>query len=110
MMRPSEAYEQYVALWLLFNGYGHIKITPRTGDFGADILCEDPFGRKWAVQCKYYSKPVGYKAIEEAIAGAHYYQCYGAMVVTNSTFTKQALNAAKRTGVILWQKITFAKR
>lgn len=107
-MRSSEVYEQNVAFWLMLNGYGHIQITPRTGDYGADILCEDIYGRKWAVQCKHYSKPVGYKAIEEAIAGAHYYQCYGAMVVTNSTFTKQAQKGAKRTGVILWQKIVFA--
>ena len=107
-MISSEKYEQCVAFWLMMNGYNNVQITPRTGDYGADILCTDIYGRKWAVQCKFYGKPVGYKAVEEAIAGAHYYQCYGAMVVTNSTFTKQALKGADRTGVVLWQKIRFA--
>ena len=101
-------YENYVAFWLMLNGYGNIELTPKTSDYGADILCTDRFGRKWAVQCKLYSKPVGYKAVEEAIAGAHYYQCHGAMVVTNSTFTKQAKKGAKKTGVVLWQKVKFA--
>ena len=108
-MKAPEAYEKYVAVWLSIHGYWVTGFTPKTGDYGADILCLDYYGRKWAVQCKYYSKPVGYKAIEEALAGAHYYNCYGAMVVTNSTFTRQALNGAKRTGVILWQKISIAK-
>ena len=82
-----------------------MMITPKTGDYGADIICYDRCGTKYAVQCKYYSKPVGYRAVEEVLGAMHYYGCNSAMVVTNSTYTKQAVTAAKRVGVNLLQNV-----
>ena len=79
-----------------------MHITPKTGDYGADILCFDLRGNSCAVQCKYYSKPVGYKAIQEALAGAKYYNCKRALVVSNSRFTKNAFKGAKKLGVELF--------
>ena len=98
-------YERYVACWLERKGYRDVGITPKSGDYGADIICYDRKKKKWAVQCKYYSKPVGYKAIEEVLGAAHYYGCGGAMVVTNSTFTRQAVEAANRTCVKLVDRV-----
>ena len=98
-------YERYVAYWLERKGYRNVLITQPTGDYGADILCTDRDGKKIAVQCKYYGKPVGYKAVEEALGGMHYYGCDMAYVVTNNTYTKQALDAAKKTGVKLYERV-----
>ena len=72
------------------------------GDFGADIICFDLHGNSCAIQCKAYSKPVGYKAVEEALAGARYYNCVRAIVISRSGFTKNARKGAQRLGVELF--------
>ena len=103
--RNGHEYETYVAWWLGTRGYKNILITPKSGDYGADIICYDRRGVKCAVQCKYYSKPVGYRAVEEALGAMHYYGCGRAVVVTNNVFTRQAIDAAKRTGVELMSRV-----
>ncbi len=95
-------YERYVAATLLMTGrFAEVKITKKSGDYGADIICKDEKGNNWAVQCKMYSNPVGYKAIQEVVSGMHYYNCQYGMVVTTSTFTNQAIDAARKIGIEL---------
>ncbi|MBR3741585.1 MAG: restriction endonuclease [Clostridia bacterium] len=101
---PHE-FEKYVAHILTEKGYVNVEVTRHTGDYGADIICRDKRGVKWAVQCKMYSKPVGYRAIEEVLGAMHVYGCDAAMVVTNSTYTKQAVTAANRAGVKLMEYV-----
>ena len=96
------AYEQYVAKQLRSQGFCGVQLTPATGDFGADILCFDRLGNSCAVQCKLYSKPVGYHAVEETLAGARYYNCKRAILVSNNQFTKSASRGAQRLGVELF--------
>ena len=95
-------YEEYVANQLRAQGFINVRLTKKTGDYGADILCVDLRGNTCAVQCKCYSKPVGYKAVEEALAGAKYYNCKRALLVSNSYFTKNACEGAQRLGVELF--------
>ena len=97
-------YEHFVAAWLATKGYSNVIVTPKSGDYGADIIATDPNGNKTAIQCKLYSQPVGYKAVEEVLGGMHYYNCTSAMVITNSTYTAQAIRAAKKMGVKLIQE------
>lgn len=98
-------YERYVAAWLKMEGFTNVVITPKSGDYGADVLATSPKGVRYAIQCKLYSKPVGYRAIEEVISGMHYYGCNAGMVVTNNTYTRQAYEAARRMGVVLKQGV-----
>ena len=42
--------------------------TPASGDFGADLIAEKD-GKRIAIQAKRYSKPVGNKAVNEALGG-----------------------------------------
>lgn len=77
-------------------------MTAKTGDYGADILCFDLHGNSCAVQCKYYSKPVGYDAVEETLAGAKYYHCSRAILICSSKYTKNAIIGAKRLNVELY--------
>lgn len=86
------SYEEAVAKSLKKKGYRNIKITPRSGDFGADIIATDKFGRKTCFQCKNYKGKVGIGAVQEIAAARKHYGCEKAVVVTNSTFT----NAAKK--------------
>lgn len=92
-------YELYVEKYLQNLGY-IVKRTPKTGDQGVDLIAEKNEDRK-AIQCKYYSKPVGNKAIQEVIAGANFYQCTSAAVVTNSSFTKSARQLAENSDIEL---------
>ena len=58
---------------------------------------------KYGIQCKYYSHPVGNQAIQEAYAGADFYDCDAAMVMTNNTFTRAARELAEKLEVELWE-------
>ena len=54
-----------------------------------------------AIQCKKYGSPVGNKSVQEAYSAKAFYECDHAAVVTNSTFTKSARQAADSMGVLL---------
>ncbi len=94
-------YERYVATRLELDGWTHVTITSKSGDFGADIIATNPNGTKCAIQCKMVQGAVGYRAVQEVISGREYYHCSHAIVITTSTFTHQAIDGAKRTGVQL---------
>ncbi|MCP4601293.1 MAG: restriction endonuclease [Proteobacteria bacterium] len=82
-----------------------------SGDFGADLIVEKA-GVKIAVQAKNYdSNRVGNDAVQQAIAGASYYDCAEAMVVTNSAFTKAAKQQAEGSNlpVSLWDRKILEK-
>ena len=98
----AEQYEIYVAEQLRLQGFRGVHLTPKTGDFGADILCFDLYGNSCSIQVKCYSKPVGYRAVEEALSGSHYYRCKRAILITNSSFTKHARKGAEALGVELF--------
>ena len=57
---------------------------------------------KYAIQCKFYSSPVGVSSVQEISAGKEFYNCHVAVVMTNSTFTKNATELAQKTKVLLW--------
>lgn len=90
------------------NGYEMIKQTKATGDQGVDIIAEKD-SRKYAIQCKRYRNPVGNHSVMEVCSGRIYYSCDVGVVMTNSTFTPQAIEHAKRTGVLLWDREIIRK-
>lgn len=93
-------YEQYCADYLNSHGYTGAKTTKASGDHGVDVIAYKR-GKKYAIQCKYYSSPVGNKAIQEVYTGMALYGCNRGIVITNSTFTKQATEEAKKLGIKL---------
>lgn len=97
-------FEYYCADILQKKGFSHIEVTPGSGDYGIDIIAYKD-GLKYGIQCKRYSGTVGWHAVEEAIAGSKYYGCDVAVVMTNSVFSKQAVEGAERVGVRLWGKM-----
>lgn len=94
-------YEQKCAKKLKKHGFKKVKITRGSGDQGIDIIAYRK-RKKYGIQCKYYSYPVGNHAVQEAFAGAKYYDCDIAAVMTNAAFTKSAKILADRTEVLLW--------
>ena len=49
---------------------------------------------RWAFQCKYYTNPVGVRAVQEIYSGRDFYHCMVGVVMTNSRFTKNAVTLA----------------
>lgn len=88
----------------LFSSLGYrVEQTRARGDYGADLVLERE-GVRTVVQAKRWSKNVGVKAIQEAVAAKPMYGCEHAMVVTNRYFTEQAQRLARANGVRLWNR------
>lgn len=98
----GQEYEERCARRLRRCGFSRVTLTKGSGDQGVDILARRK-GERYAIQCKYYARPVGNRAVQEAFAGAKYYGCDRAVVLTNSTFTAAAEELADSTGVLLWE-------
>ncbi len=86
-------------------GY-HTLSTKASGDQGIDVIAEKD-SIKIGIQAKCYTGTVGNSAIQEAVAGKTYYSCDKVMVITNSRFTKAAMDLAKSNNVILWDRDTL---
>jgi len=56
------------------------------------------------VQAKRQTRPVGVAAVQQAAAARPHYDADSAMVVTNTTFTAQAITLAASAGVVLWDR------
>ncbi|MFB3167471.1 restriction endonuclease [Neobacillus sp. 179-C4.2 HS] len=97
-------FEEYIGQLLTDLGYQNVKITPKSGDGGVDITAKDVNGYKVAVQCKRLKSKVGNSAIQEVYLGKKLENCKRAIVITNSYFTKPAIEAATKTQVELWDR------
>jgi restriction system protein len=86
------AFEALVAALLNAQGF-QTKLTPATGDFGVDVVATNGT-RRIAVQVKRYGRTVSADAMGEVLVGMPHYGCNECMVVTNSTFTRPAIEAA----------------
>ena len=93
------AFEEYLEQLFTDLGYS-VERTPASGDFGADLILAGG-GESVAVQAKQYSGTVGFDAIKEVVFARQYYGTKDAWVVTTSSFTAQATEAAKKSGVRL---------
>ena len=102
-------YEEYCCRYLKRKGYKHIKQTPRAKDHGIDIIAQK-HRKKYAFQCKYYGKKVGNRAVQEAYTGCSYYDCDIPVVITNSSFTKNAIEEAQTLGVKLIDSVDIRRK
>ena len=92
-------YESLVANKLCELGW-KAYATSGSGDQGADVIAER-HGRRYVIQCKLYSKPVGNKAVQEVTSARCYYEAFGAVVVTNNDYTKSARQLAESQNTFL---------
>lgn len=85
---------------ILNNNGWQAQTTPKSADQGIDVIAIKD-GITVALQCKYYSKPVGNKAVQEAYSGKKFYNADYAGVVSNNTFTVSARQLAKNCHIFL---------
>jgi len=95
----GEEYEFACAAVLQASGWD-AQVTERGGDQGVDIMAVAE-GVRVAIQCKRYAKPVGNKAVQEAIAGQKYADAQFAVVVSNASYTSSAVALATKAHVTL---------
>jgi len=93
-------FEHYLEELLRTHGY-KVKHVGQVGDFGADLLVERE-ARRSVVQAKRYAANVGIDAVREAATARQHYRADGAIVITNSTFTRAATELARTNHVELW--------
>ena len=101
-------FEEYAARLLRLNGFHHVEVTRGSKDQGVDILAMRD-GESYAIQCKHYEGKVPNKAVQEAYAGAQFYGCDVAVVLTNSYFSPSALELGDSIGVELWDRETLRR-
>jgi len=95
-------FEDYLYYVFLNLGY-EVEKTPYSVDFGADlIIIKNKI--KTVVQAKRYSGPIGVSAVQEVLGSRGYYNAKEALVVTNSRFTANARELAKKNNVKLWDR------
>lgn len=99
----GEEFETYCADLLRENDFTDVLLTKHTGDHGVDITARKD-GIVYAIQCKCYSSTVGNAAIQQAYSGKQLYNADIAVVMTNSHFTKQAVEDANHLRVHLWDR------
>lgn len=93
----------------LLKKYGwEAMTTKKSGDQGADILATKD-GKSVAIQCKLYSKPVGNKAVQEALSGKLFNSVGYAAVVASNGYTHSAKQLAQKTDVILLTSSSLSK-
>ena len=94
-------FEYAVADLLFHNGWRDVEVTQGSGDYGVDVLARRK-NMRYGIQCKRYKGSIGVKAVQEAISGTDFYHRDIAAVITNSTYTKQAVKLAQTSGVRLF--------
>lgn len=100
LYKDGFSFEDTITDLLELIGYQYVQRTSYSGDYGVDIIAYDKQD-KIAIQCKRYSGRVSLKAVQEVHSGMNYYNCDKAMVITNCTFTKSAIELAEKCNVIL---------
>jgi len=101
-----EAFEHFIGMLLNEMGYD-TQITPKTGDYGIDIVAKSQ-DEVIAVQCKKYREGhnVGNQEVQMLLGAMQLttVKATRGILVTTSQFTRQAIKQAADTSVVLWNK------
>ncbi|MAG57095.1 MAG: hypothetical protein CMJ83_12450 [Planctomycetes bacterium] len=81
-------FEDWIAHVLERAGF-RVTRTPRSGDFGVDLVAVRD-GHRVGIEAKRRSSPVSNDVVRSVVAGCQYHRCDRAAVVTQSSFTRTA--------------------
>lgn len=97
-------------LYYLFLNMGfEVTLTPKSHDYGADLILKT--GTKTiVVQSKlYYKHAIGISSVQEVYSSIKYYNADLGIVITNSKFSKNSIDLANTTNVLLWDRDMLIK-
>lgn len=92
-------FEANCARYLGMKGW-KTRTTKGSGDQGIDVFAQKE-GIKIVLQCKLYSRPVGNKAVQEALAGKTFAGAHMGAVISNQRYTKSAHELAMKANIKL---------
>lgn len=98
----GEEFEEFLLAHFTKMGY-KVNTTPKTGDYGADLIATNGF-TKIVIQAKRWTNKVGTAAVQQVLASKEYYKANKCMVISNNYFTKNATNLANKAQVELWDR------
>lgn len=103
-------FEEFICDTYKKKGFKKAYTTPKSGDFGADIIVPDK-QHTIAIQAKKYSPDVatGIDAIQEVLGAIHHYKATKGIVVTTSYFTNPAKILAAESNVELIDRDKLVK-
>lgn len=99
----GEEFEELLKYHFQEQGY-KAQLTPKSHDYGADLVLKNGYGETIVVQAKRYGSIVGIKAIQEVIGARSYYNAQRAIVFTNNYFSNSAEQLAETSGVELYDR------
>jgi restriction system protein len=97
----GEVFEEYLAVLFRNMGFPNVEMTPKSHDFGADIILTSRNGERAVVQAKRYERNVDISAIQQVVGAKNHYNATSAFVVTNQDFSQPAYDLAKSNNVAL---------
>jgi restriction system protein len=103
----GEEFEIFLKHLFTFRGY-EVQHTGRSNDGGVDLVVKKG-KEKISIQAKRYTGKADRRAITDAVAGMKLHNCTHAMAITNSRFTKPAIEYAKKTDCRLIDRDGLAK-
>jgi HJR/Mrr/RecB family endonuclease len=102
-------FREYVRKLLAHQGYvTEVPTVASADDIGTDLVATKD-GRRTSVVVMRYSKALSPRVVDEAHRNKAHYQCEAAMVVTNGSFRKDALEAAAGAGCTLIDRDALAE-
>ena len=107
LVKTGAEYEKFICGVITRAGY-KCKRVGQSGDYGADILIVLENGTL-VVQCKFYSSPVGYAAVQQVYTAKSIYNGTWCCVVSNATFTRQAIDGGRQLGVRLLSHVDIVE-
>lgn len=83
--------------------------TPKTGDFGADIILDTKDDTRFIIQCKRFKSRVNLKAVQEVVGALAHFNGDIGIVITSSSFLNSAIKLAQSNDIELWDNNRLMK-
>ncbi|WP_084958899.1 restriction endonuclease [Thermoactinospora rubra] len=96
-------FEELTAELLRRDGFRGVRVVGGRGDGGVDVVGVAPGGRPYAIQCKYYTRPVGPGEVRDLVGAlrARPYRDHQGVLVTTHRLSAQAARTAREHGLIV---------
>ncbi|WP_336205266.1 restriction endonuclease [Nonomuraea sp. LPB2021202275-12-8] len=96
-------FEELTAELLRRDGFRNVRVVGGSGDRGVDVLGTAPDGGPYAVQCKYYTRPLGPGGVRDFVGAlrAPAYRDHQGVLVTSHRLSAQAAETAREQNLIV---------
>ncbi len=96
-------FEELAAELLRRDGFRKVRVVGGSGDRGIDVLGVAPDGSPYALQCKYYTRPLGPGGVRDFVGALHAapYKDHQGVLVTSHYLSTQAADTAREHVIVI---------